>query len=257
MEEPQFETFDWKNIIWSMIKEKKLSEEHLRFLLTEDSINVKDINSFIVSRLCEKECGIEDNAATILWVQKMIKRVEKTIVRKEREEKKACKRVVKFEKLSALLGPINEEMDALCNGRLGWIPIQLSVLKRNLDPVFLEHIKTIKQGFDKRRSDTDEENSGVEENLGFAGIYVKPSMCEICAKRFYEFDGGHDHSTFCIVCLNNYVEAKLVERMNVMREDFHTNMQDFMNVMHLSDELLAASKDKETKAVSKKRKVGE
>jgi len=240
-----------------MIKEKKLSEEHLCFLMTEHSIGVEDMNSFIVSRLCEKECDIEDNAGTILWVQKMIKRAEKTIVRKERGGKKARKRVAEFEKLSVLLGPINEEMDALCSGRLGWVPIPISVLKKNLDPVFLEHIKTIKQGFDERCYVAVRETSGDEEKYPFAGIYVRPSMCDICAKRFYEFDGGYSKSIFCIVCLNNYVEAKLVERMNVMREDFHTNMQDFMNVMHLSDELLAASKDKDPKAPFKKRKVGE
>jgi hypothetical protein len=254
MEEPQIETIDWKNIIWSMIKEKKLSEEHIYFLKDTYSIKMKDMTTFIVLKLCEKECEIGDNGNTILWALKFIKKAEKMIADENKEDRKLYKRIKKFESMCHLIGPLNDEMRKLLDDSrsYGHVCVPHAMLTENIDGVFLEHIETMEEAFDVSYQSGHCSTSGhfpcSVEDCKLRQISTDLSSCWVCGDEFYQLEGNDSGCAFCVVCLRDYMNSNLAGQIKLARKDFHTNMQDFMNVMHLSDDLLAASKDKDPKA---------
>lgn len=195
MEEQQVNANEWKKELWSQISEGELTKSSIEGLLNHFSLKMKDITAFVVAKLCEVD-GNKDLEASISIALKTIGLL--TAKKDKKRKRREC--VTTFENLSRLIGPINADMTALCMGADGIeVAIPGAILSKNIHSVFLDHIGVMEEW-----SGDDYSNPTIQE---------RPTCCSICKKTFYVVGNGSEHvNRFCIVCLNDYVDCKIVER---------------------------------------------
>lgn len=195
MEEQQVNANEWKRGLWKQIKKGKLTQSSIEELLSFYSLKIKDITAFVVAKLCEVD-GIE-NLESLISVA--LKTIGTTTIKKDQKRKRReC--IMTFENLSRLIGPINDDMTALCEGAEGIdVVVPGTMLFKNIHPLFLDHI-----GVMEELSGHDYSNPTIQK---------LQTCCRICKKKFYVVGDGAQHvDRFCIFCLNNFVYCKITDR---------------------------------------------